>query len=56
MKKEIPEGSKTELPAYALAECDRFLKNLERESQMIDDHGNTIIGKRDRQPKLDERE
>jgi len=52
MKKKIPEGktSNTPSPAYRLEEIERFLKKLENEDGMIDDHGQAIIGRRDRQP------
>jgi len=37
-------------PTYRLEESERFLKSLENENEMIDDHGRAIIGRRDRQP------
>jgi len=33
-----------------LEQLEKFLKKLEKESGMIDDHGAVIIGRRDRQP------
>lgn len=31
-------------------DLNQFLKNLEPENEMIDDHGPAIIGRRDRKP------
>ena len=55
MKKKIPDR-KPLPPSYRLEECERFLKNLESENEMLDDHGHAIIGKRERQPNLEQSE
>lgn len=52
MKKKIPD-CKSLPPSYRLEECERFLKNLESENEMLDDHGQAIIGKREQRPNLD---
>jgi hypothetical protein len=35
-------------------DIDLLLRHLEKEGQMLDDHGQTIIGKRDRPPHHEE--
>jgi hypothetical protein len=35
-------------------DIDRFLRHLEQEGEMLDDHGRTIVGGRDRPPQLEE--
>lgn len=35
---------------------NQFLKSLEEEDQMHDDHGPVIIGRRDRKPRIPEEE
>jgi len=50
MEKKIPDRNKTP-PAYRLADVEEFLKKLANENEMIDDHGQAIIGGRDRQPR-----
>lgn len=42
--------SKTPSPAYRLEDIEECLRKLENEDGMIDDHGQAIIGRRDRQP------
>jgi hypothetical protein len=49
MNKETPD--KTQMPPrVSLEELERFLKKLQNEDALIDDHGTAIIGGRDRQP------
>jgi hypothetical protein len=52
MKKKMPDSktSKTPSPAYRLEDVEECLRKLENEDGMIDDHGQAIIGRRDRQP------
>jgi hypothetical protein len=49
MKKKMPDR-KTLSPAYRLEDVEECLRKLENEDGMIDDHGQAIIGRRDRQP------
>ena len=49
MRKKIPEN-KSLSSAYRLEESEQFLKKLENENEITDDHGPAIIGRRDRQP------
>ena len=55
MKKKITDSTSLP-PSYRLEECEQFLKNLESENEMLDDHGHMIIGIRDRQPNVDSSE
>lgn len=55
MKKKIPDRNKAHALPYPLPEeGEKFLKNFESENQMLDDFGRTIVGRRDRQPNLEE--
>lgn len=53
MKQDHHPSQKSELKKRRAEERQR-LKSLEREEKMIDDHGPAIIGRRDRQPNLDD--
>lgn len=55
MKKKIPDRNKTHTLPYPLRhEAAKFLKNLENENQMLDDFGRAIVGRRYRQPNLED--
>jgi hypothetical protein len=47
---KVPEKTATSA-SYRLEDVEEFLKKLEKEDAMIDDHGQAIIGGRDRQPR-----
>ncbi len=54
--KHKPQANRSSPPPQIGRREEEFLRHLESEGEMIDDHGPTIVGKRDRKPLLQDPE